>query len=137
MRENSNCFVVLAVFLVFAAGAAAGAGVRAVFDPLRVAPHIFKLHFANERVRVLDVTIRNGETPPLHGHPDRLVVYLNACAWLETGSDGRTFMQSYTIGDVAWEPAVMHGGDSSNVVHDCRRLDIELLEGAPAGDATR
>lgn len=119
-----------ALAAVFTAGIAIGASVQAAFDPARLAPHIYAVKYENPRVRVLDVTIRNGETPPLHGHPDRLVVYLNACAWLETGSDGKETMRSYTTGDVAWEPALMHGGESSNVVHDCRKLDIELLERA-------
>lgn len=116
------------VGLVLVAGIAIGATVRPVFDPVRLAPHIYEVLLENERIRVLDVTIRNGETPPLHGHPDRLIVYLNSCAWLEEGEDGSRGMQSYTTGDVVWQPAEMHGGESSNVVHDCRQLEIELKE---------
>jgi quercetin dioxygenase-like cupin family protein len=117
-----------ALCLVFAAGVALGAALDAAFDPARLAPHIYKVLLQNERLRVLDVTLRNGETPPLHRHPDRLIVYLNSCAWMETGSDGKETMQSYTTGDVVWKPALMHGGERSKVVHDCRQLDIELLE---------
>jgi hypothetical protein len=55
-------------------------------DPVRVAPHIYESLLDNERVRVLKMTERTGETPPLHSHPDRVVVFLSPCAWMETGS---------------------------------------------------
>ena len=59
------------------------AATPAALDPVRVAPHIYELVFENEKVRVLKKTIRNGETPPLHAHPDRVIVYLNPCAWMQ------------------------------------------------------
>lgn len=113
---------------VFVAGFAVGATVPAAFDPARLAPHIYEVLLENRRVRVLDVTIRNGETPPLHAHPDRLIVYLNSCAWLENGPDGEDTMESYTTGDVVWKNRLQHGGKSSRVIHDCRQLEIELKE---------
>jgi hypothetical protein len=96
-------------------------------DPVRVAPHIYSLEFENERVRVLRQTIRNGETQPLHAHPDRLLVYLQTCGWLETGSDGSEHMRSYKYGEVAWAAAETHGGDNHRVVQECKVLEIELL----------
>lgn len=121
----------LGALALFATGLAVGASLDDALDPVRAAPHIYEVLFENERIRVLDVTIRNGEMAPLHDHPDRLVVYLNACAWLETTGSGERRMQSYTTGDVVWEPGMMHGGEPSNVVHDCRQLDIELKETMP------
>ena len=113
---------------VFAAGLALGAGIRDALDPVKVAPHIYKLKLENERVRVLDVTVRNGELPPLHTHPDHLLVYLGTCAWLEVTGDGQRRMQSFATGDVVWEPGMMHGGEPNNVVHDCRQLVVELKD---------
>lgn len=110
------------------AGIVIGASLDSALDPARVAPHIYKVALDNERLRVLDVTVRNGEIAPLHRHPDRLLVYLNACAWLETTGDGKQRMQSYSTGDIAWEPGMMHGGEATNVVHDCRLLEIELKD---------
>jgi len=99
-----------------------------ILDPARVAPHIFEVLLDNDRVRVLKVTDRNGETQPVHTHPDRLVVYLSPCAWLieEPGSESR--MESYRFGDVYWEDAVTHGGQTSTVVQECRSVEIELKE---------
>jgi quercetin dioxygenase-like cupin family protein len=95
-------------------------------DPVRVAPHIYESLLENERVRVLKVTDRTGETAPLHAHPDRVVVFLSPCAWLETGPDGQSTMQSYKLGDVLWADRVTHGGETSRVVQECSLLEIEL-----------
>ena len=70
----------------------------AALDPVRVAPHIYETAFENERVRVLKKIIRNGETPPLHSHPDRVVIYLNPCAWMEDDGAGDERMQSFKFG---------------------------------------
>ena len=102
------------------------ASVPSALDPLSVAPHMHDLAFENDRVRVLKSTIRNGETPPLHAHPDRVIVYLNPCAWLEDDGDGGTQMQSYKFGEPTWVPAETHGGVTAKVVEQCSLLEIEL-----------
>ena len=99
---------------------------KSMFDPAIVAPHIYETTLENDRVRVLSVTTRNGETASLHSHPDRVVVYLSSCAWMESTDDGKMQMESYTAGDVVWVEGQTHGGDTSNVVHDCNSLEIEL-----------
>ncbi|MDX1406141.1 MAG: hypothetical protein R3192_16495 [Woeseiaceae bacterium] len=98
----------------------------AALDPVRVAPHIHQSVLENERVRVLKVTERHGETAPLHSHPDRVMVFLSPCAWLETDPGGETQMQSYRLGDVLWAGKTTHGGKTSDVVQDCSLLEIEL-----------
>jgi hypothetical protein len=95
-------------------------------DPVSVAPHIFENVLENERVRVLKVTERNGETAPLHAHPARLVVHLSPCAWIEEAPDGSQQMQSFKLGDAVWKERVAHGGETSDVVQECSRLDIEM-----------
>ncbi len=120
--HKSNVFVCLPL-LLFAVGTAA---IPPALDPLRVAPHIYDLAFENDKVRVLKTTIRNGETPPLHAHPDRVIVYLNPCAWLEEDGEGGTRMQSYKFGEPIWAPAETHGGETARVVEQCSLLEIEL-----------
>jgi len=95
-------------------------------DPVKVAPHIYELEFENEEVRVIRQTIRNGETQPLHAHPDRLLVYLQTCAWLEDYGQGGEHMQEFKYGAVAWADAETHGGNTANVVQECKILEIEL-----------
>lgn len=102
------------------------AAVPSALDPLRVAPHIHDLAFENDKVRVLKSTIRTGETAPLHAHTDRVIVYLNPCAWLEEDGVGGTQMQSYKFGEPIWSPAETHGGVTAKVVEQCSLLEIEL-----------
>jgi hypothetical protein len=104
------------------------AAVPAALDPVRVAPHIYEVAFENERVRVLKKIIRNGETPPLHAHPDSVVVYLNPCAWMEEDKKGEKRMQSFKFGEPTWAPAGTHGGKTANVVQECHVVVVELLE---------
>lgn len=107
--------------------AVVGASVPAPLDPVKVAPHIYELEFENERVRVVRQTVRNGETQPLHAHPDRLLVYLQTCAWLEDDGQGGQRMQSFKYGEVVWADAETHGGNTANVVQECKILEIEML----------
>lgn len=118
-------YVVPLLLLAFATGALA---VPPMLDPVRVAPHIYTVAFENERVRVLERTIRNGETEPLIEQPDRVVIYLNACAWLEDDGKGGERMRSYSFGTPTWEPAGSRGGWTANVVQECRVVEVELLE---------
>ncbi len=95
-------------------------------DPVRAAPHIYANVLENDWVRVLKVTERNGETPPLHAHPETLIVHLSPCAWMEGAAGGGESMQSFRLGDAVWREAVTHGGETSQVVQDCSRLEIEM-----------
>lgn len=95
-------------------------------DPVRVAPHIYESLLENDRVRVLKATERTGETPPLHSHRERVVVFLSPCAWIEAMPDGQTAMQSYKLGDVLWAERITHGGETFRGVQECSLLEIEL-----------
>lgn len=95
-------------------------------DPARVAPHIFEVVLENEKVRVLRVTNRNGETQPLHSHPGRVIVRLSPCAWMVEEEDGSSRMESHKFGDVYWADPLTHGGHTSNVVEECRSVEIEI-----------
>ena len=118
---------ILAFVPLLLLAAVVGAAVPKPLDPLRVAPHIFSLEFENERVRVLKQTVRNGENQPLHAHPDRLLVYLQTCGWLEDDGKGNRHMEEFKFGQVVWADAVTHGGENADVVQQCQILEIELL----------
>jgi len=102
------------------------AAIPSALDPIRVAPHMHDVAFENDRVRVLKTVIRNGETAPLHAHPDRVIVYLNPCAWLEDDAKGGTQMKSFKFGEPVWSVAETHGGVTAKVVEQCSLLEIEL-----------
>ena len=102
------------------------AAVPSALDPVQVAPHIYQVAFENDRVRVLKRTIRNGETAPLMSQPDRVVVYLNPCAWLTSDASGNEYMESFGFGEPVWATAGSHGGDTATVIEQCSVLEIEL-----------
>jgi hypothetical protein len=113
--------------VIFLLGLAAGYAAISPLDPVRVAPHIYEMVFQNERVRVLSRTIRAGETSPLISQPDRVVIYLNPCAWLVEEGDGSKSMESFKFGTPVWAPAETHGGDTANVIQQCSVIEVELL----------
>ncbi|MEQ9563806.1 MAG: hypothetical protein RLN69_14905 [Woeseiaceae bacterium] len=121
--------------LPLSAGAAAfAARISPALDPALVAPHIFEVAIDNEKIRVLEVIDRNGETQPLHAHPDRLVIYMAPCAWIVTDEKGERSMESHKFGDMVWQEAVTHGGQTSTVVQECRTIEIEIKEPPPGTD---
>ena len=117
----------LSIIPLLLLAAVVAAAVPAPLDPIKVAPHIYELKFENERVRVIEQTLRNGETQPLHAHPDRLLVYLQTCAWVEEDGQGGKRMQSFKYGEVVWAEAETHGGGNASVVQECKILEIEML----------
>ena len=123
MRKSNAKYQLPLLLLLFVAGTAA---IPSALDPVRVAPHMYDVAFENDRVRIPRATIRNGETPPRHAHPDRVVGYLNPCAWLENDGEGGTRMRSYKFGEPVWAPAETHGGVTASVIEQCSLLEIEL-----------
>jgi hypothetical protein len=118
---------ILSVVPLLLLAAVVGATVPTPLDPLKVAPHIYELQFENEHMRVIRQTLRRGETQPLHAHPDRLLVYLQTCAWMEDDGEGGKRMQEFKYGDVAWATAETHGGTNVEVIQECKILQIESL----------
>jgi hypothetical protein len=116
----------LSVVPLILLAAVVGAAVPLPLDPIRVAPHIYELEFENEQVRVIRQTIRNGETQALHAHPDRVLVYLQTCAWMEDDGRGGQNMQEFKYGAVVWADAETHGGNTATVVQECKIIEVEL-----------
>lgn len=125
MSSTIRTAVLVVIGGLFGYGIAAAQ--HSALDPVRVAPHIYETVLENERVRVLKVTERNGETAPLHSHPATVIVHLSPCAWMEQAADGTQRMQSFRLGDAVWRQRITHGGETSQVVQECSRLEIELL----------
>ncbi|MDP9236586.1 MAG: cytoplasmic protein [Chloroflexota bacterium] len=76
-------------------------------DPVQVAPHVYKVSFENDRVRVLDVHMQPGEKSAMHAHP-AYVCYLLAPAKVKfTAGDGTTAEVEFPAG-VVWRDAEEH-----------------------------
>ena len=124
MYQNKLCYMLI-LFSGLVGYAFAAVQLDAL-DPARVAPHIYENMLENTHVRVLKVTERNGETAPLHEHPETLIVYLSPCAWMEEESAGLFRMLSFKLGELVWRSPITHGGDTSKVIQECSRLEIEM-----------
>ena len=42
-------------------------------DAAKVAPHVYKVLFENERARLLEVIMQPGDSSEMHSHPDNLL----------------------------------------------------------------
>ena len=128
MGEHYRIVLAALAGVLIGSGVATALAQSQAFDPPRVAPHIFEVALENERVRVLRVTERHGETQPLHRLRDRVEVYLSNCAWMVEEEDGSARMEGYRVGDVVWRAGVARGGRTSNVIDACVSLAIELKD---------
>jgi len=82
-----------------------------------VAPHAYKVLFENEQVRLLEVTMKPGETTEMHSHPDNLVYLLSDGKYAFTAPSGESSEFDVSAGDVFWMEATDHatenGGDAT------------------------
>lgn len=123
-RKAKLAAVVATVFLGALITLSGVASQEQKLDPTKLAPTIYESVLENNEVRVLKVTSRPGETPPVHSHPDRVLVSVNGCVddvaqeWME-------------VGEVARLSAVTHGGQTITSIGECIFIKIELK--SPSG----
>jgi len=100
--------------LGIAAVVAVGVGARVVeaADPVVVGPHIYKVVFENERVRVSEATFAPGAKIPMHEHPDHFVYVITPGKLKLSYPDGRAVEFNAVPGKVTWIPAEMHAGEN-------------------------
>jgi quercetin dioxygenase-like cupin family protein len=96
-------------------------------DPLEVAPDMYKEHFENDRVRVMEVTFQLGQKIALHSHPDHVAYLLNGGKLKVSTPDGKTEEVEVKTGDVVWFDAVTHSAENVGDT-EIRILVVELKE---------
>lgn len=109
---------ILAVACVTALGITVG---RAADDPVKVAPSVYKVLIDNDRVRVLEATLKPGEKVPMHSHPANVVYPLDASKARFTTPDGKSVDVELKPGEATWHEAETHasenlGGTSAHVL---------------------
>ena len=83
-------------------------------DAVKVAPHVYKVLFENEQVRVLDVRMKPGEKSAMHSHPAYVVYVLDAAGKVKlTSSDGESAQVELKPGDVMWREPETHMAENS------------------------
>ena len=82
-------------------------GVRAQ-DPVTLYPENYRVLLENDRVRVLDFTLRRGATEAMHRHPAHVLYVLTGFKVRFTLADGSSRVRETKAGDVLFSEAVMH-----------------------------
>jgi len=126
MRSIFNRFVAAAVFVLMVLGLFDVFAQELNIDPTVVAPEEFMTVFENDRVRVVRVIVVDGTRPARHSHPDRVVIFVSPCTWLETADDGSIEEEPYPAGAVSWQEAITHESYPNQVKETCELLEVEL-----------
>ena len=103
-------------------------------DPTVTDPHLYKMIFENERVRILEYRDEPGDHTHAHRHPDSVMVTLSAFR-RQVSSGGRSVEVELRAGEARWVGAQEHSGENigSTATHT---IFVELKEPAPATTPT-
>ena len=81
-------------------------------DAAKVAPHVYKVLFENERARVLDVTMEPGDRSDMHSHPDYFDYLLADCKVRFTAPSRETAELELPAGTSMWREAEEHSTEN-------------------------
>ena len=81
-------------------------------DAAKVAPHVYKVVFENERARVLEVTMEPGARTEMHSHPDYFVYFLAAGKAKFTTPSGETQEIEWPADMGMWREAEEHATEN-------------------------
>jgi beta-alanine degradation protein BauB len=73
---------------------------------------IYKVLFENDKVRVLEGTIRPREKVEMHTHPDHSIYFFESCRLRFTYPDGTTKDASFKKGENVWLDGESHAGEN-------------------------
>ncbi len=94
-------------------------------DPVPLYPNNYKVLLENDRVRVMEFTLRKGDTEDFHSHPAAVTYVLTPLKIKFTFPDGKTVIRETRAGDVLYGEAVTHSplniGDT-----DARGIIVEM-----------
>ena len=77
-------------------------------DAAKVAPHVYKVVFENERARVLEVSMEPGSRSELHAHPDYFIYFLSPGRVRFTTAAGETQEVEWPANTTMWRGAEEH-----------------------------
>lgn len=89
------------------------------------APHVYKVAFENEHLRLLEVTMAPGTESELHSHPNYLVYALSGGTVRLTDASGQGGEVEISQGDTMWRDAEEHSAVNTGST-EVRALFIEL-----------
>jgi quinol monooxygenase YgiN/quercetin dioxygenase-like cupin family protein len=104
-------------------------------DPVPKYPNNYKVLLENDRVRVLEFWLRQGDTEEFHTHPAHVSYILNGFKIRFTFPDGRTAIREAKAGDVLFSEAVTHSPLNIGET-DAHGILVELKGAAAKAEGT-
>ena len=81
-------------------------------DAVQVAPHVYTVLLENERVRLLEVRLKPGDSSAMHSHPAYVIYGLDAGKVKFNSPSGETAEIEIKAGDVMWREPEEHAVDN-------------------------
>jgi len=103
-------------------------------DPVPLYPENYRVIFENDKVRVLDFSLKQGATEKTHSHPAHVAVFLADLKIRFTLPDGQTKIREAHAGEVAYSEATSHASENIGST-DAHGILVELK--TPPSDGGR
>lgn len=94
-------------------------------DPVKVAPKMNKVVLDNDRVRVLDVTLKAGEQMPMHQHPDNIIYVIKGGKTRAVDMEGKPADREFKDGECSFRTAETHAIQNTGTT-EIHVLNVEL-----------
>lgn len=94
-------------------------------DMTKVAPKNTRVLLDNDQVRVIEVSLKPGETLPMHSHPANIVYFVTGGKTRTTMVDGKTTETEHRAGEALWSNAVTHSNENTGSA-PTKALVVEL-----------
>jgi hypothetical protein len=94
-------------------------------EAAQAAPHIYKVLFENERVRLLDVRMKPGDASAQHSHPDYLLYALEGGRVKLSDASGESAEVDVPAGATMWRDAEEHSARNVGTT-ELHALFVEL-----------
>ena len=83
-----------------------------VEDAVEVAPHVYRVIMENDRVRVLDTTMKPGDTTAMHSHPAVVAYAISGGKFKFTSPDGQSMEMEVPAGHAMYMDASEHATEN-------------------------
>src|SRR5689334_4030899 len=129
MKRN---YIVKRMYILIIAVLATGiirsdvASTRFTQDPLVVNSKTIALKLENDRVRVLEATLKPGDKEQLHSHPAYVIYVIEGGKVRTHGTDGTSVEADFKTGDVIYRDPVTHWAE--NIGKTTIRLELVELK---------
>ena len=105
-------FLVLVVVLLVTGIARSDASVTRTQDPLIVNSKTIALKLQNERVRVLEATLKPGDKEQTHSHPAYVIYVIEGGKFRNHATDGTVTDGEFKTGDVIYRDPITHSAEN-------------------------